>query len=103
MRGTFGTFTVQSAIQVGEIVETKVRGISSRTVSMSGGNLSIEGVGLEAVQQISMNGQLLELVSKTETKVIFKVPASTVASVNSIMVKGSFAPLIIRNAVTYTK
>jgi hypothetical protein len=103
MKGAFGTYTVQKAIQVGTPVATKVYGLSARTVSMAGGELSINGVGLEGATQITMNGQILEIVSKTDTKVTFKVPASTLATKNnSILIAGSFLPVLFKNAVTYT-
>jgi hypothetical protein len=103
MKGAFGTYTVQKAIQVGTPVATKVHGLSARTVSMAGGELSINGVGLEGATQITMNGQILEIVSKTDTKVTFKVPASTLATKNnSILIAGSFLPVLFKNAVTYT-
>lgn len=103
MKGAFGTYTIQKAIQVGEAVVTKVAGVSARQVAMSGGELSISGQGLEGTTQITMNGQILELVSKTDSKVTFKVPASTVASVNSLKIEGSFVPVIFKNAFSYTK
>lgn len=103
MKGAFGTYTIQKAIQVGEAVITRVAGISSRTVGMAGGELSISGQGLEGTTQMTMNGQVLEIVSKSDAKVTFKVPASTVASVNSILIEGSFTPVIYKNAFTYTK
>lgn len=103
MKGAFGTYTVQKAIQVGTPVATKVYGLSARTVNMAGGELSINGVGLEGATQITMNGQILEIVSKTDTKVTFKVPASTLATKNnSILIAGSFLPVLFKNAVTYT-
>jgi hypothetical protein len=103
MKGSFGTYTVQKAIQVGAPVVTKVYGLSSRTVSVAGGELSISGEGLEGTTQISMNGQILEIVSKTDSKVTFKVPASTLATKNNILIAGSFVPVLFKNAVTYTK
>jgi hypothetical protein len=103
MKGAFGTYTVQKAIQVGEAVVTKVAAVSARQVGMAGGELSISGQGLEGTTQITMNGQVLEIVSRTDSKVTFKVPASTVASVNSIMIEGSFVPVIFKNAFSYTK
>lgn len=103
MKGAFGTYTVQKAIQVGEAVVTKVAAVSARQVGMAGGELSISGVGLEGTTQITMNGQVLEIVSRTDSKVTFKVPASTVASVNSIMIEGSFVPVLFKNAFSYTK
>jgi hypothetical protein len=103
MKGAFGTYTIQKAIQVGEAVVTKVAAVSARQVGMAGGELSISGQGLEGTTQITMNGQVLEIVSRTDSKVTFKVPASTVASVNSIMIEGSFVPVIFKNAFSYTK
>lgn len=103
MKGAFGTYTIQKAIQVGEAVVTKVAAVSARQVGMAGGELSISGVGLEGSTQITMNGQVLEIVSRTDSKVTFKVPASTVASVNSIMIEGSFVPVLFKNAFSYTK
>jgi hypothetical protein len=103
MKGAFGTYTVQKAIQVGAPVVTKVSNISARTVNVAGGELSLSGVGLEGTTQITMNGQILEIVSKTDTKVTFKVPASTVASVNDIMIEGSFVPVIFKKAVSYNR
>jgi hypothetical protein len=103
MKGAFGTYTIQKAIQVGEAVVTKVAAVSARQVGMAGGELSISGQGLEGATQITMNGQVLEIVSKTDSKVTFKVPASTVASVNSIMIEGSFVPVIFKNAFSYSK
>ncbi len=103
MKGAFGTYTIQKAIQVGEAVVTKVAAVSARQVGMAGGELSISGVGLEGTTQITMNGQVLEIISKTDSKVTFKVPASTVASVNSIMIEGSFVPVLFKNAFSYTK
>ena len=103
MKGAFGTYTIQKAIQVGEAVVTKVAAVSARQVGMAGGELSISGVGLEGTTQITMNGQILEIISKTDSKVTFKVPASTVASVNSIMIEGSFVPVLFKNAFSYTK
>jgi hypothetical protein len=103
MKGAFGTYTIQKAIQVGEAVVTKVAAVSARQVSMAGGELSISGQGLEGTTQITMNGQVLEIVSKTDSKVTFKVPASTVASVNSLKIEGSFVPVIFKNAFSYTK
>ena len=103
MKGAFGTYTIQKAIQVGEPVVTKVAGVSSRQVGMAGGELSISGQGLEGTSQITMNGQVLEILSKTDSKVTFKIPASTVASVNSIMIEGSFVPVLFKNAFSYTK
>jgi hypothetical protein len=103
MKGAFGTYTIQKAIQVGEPVVTKVAAVSARQVGMAGGELSISGVGLEGTTQITMNGQVLEILSKTDSKVTFKIPASTVASVNSIMIEGSFVPVLFKNAFSYTK
>lgn len=103
MKGAFGTYTIQKAIQVGAPAVTKVYGLSSRTVNVAGGELSISGVGLEGTTQVSMNGQILELVSKSDTKVTFKVPASTLTTKNNIMIAGSFLPVLFKNAVTYTK
>lgn len=103
MKGAFGTYTVQKAIQVGEAVVTKVAAVSARQVGMAGGELSISGVGLEGTTQITMNGQVLEILSKTDSKVTFRVPASTVASVNSILISGSFVPVLFKNAFSYTK
>lgn len=104
MKGAFGTYTIQKAIQVGAPVVTKVYGLSSRTVDLAGGELSISGVGLEGTTQITMNGQILEIVSKGDSKVTFKVPASTLATKNnSILIAGTFAPVLFKNAVTYTK
>jgi hypothetical protein len=103
MKGAFGTYTIQKAIQVGEAVVTKVAAVSARQVGMAGGELSISGQGLEGATQITMNGQVLEIVSKTDSKVTFKVPASTVASVNSIKIEGSFVPVIFKNAFSYSK
>jgi hypothetical protein len=103
MKGAFGTYTIQKAIQVGEAVVTKVAAVSARQVAMTGGELSISGQGLEGTTQITMNGQVLEIVSKTDSKVTFKVPASTVASVNSLKIEGAFVPVIFKNAFSYTK
>jgi hypothetical protein len=103
MKGAFGTYTIQKAIQVGEAVVTKVAAVSARQVGMAGGELSISGQGLEGTTQITMNGQVLEIVSKTDSKVTFKVPASTVASVNSLKIEGAFVPVIFKNAFSYTK
>jgi hypothetical protein len=103
MKGGFGTYTVQKAIQVGEVVVTKVAAVSARQVAMVGGELSISGQGLEGTSQISMNGQILEIISKTDSKVTFKVPASTVASINDIMIEGSFVPVIFKKAFSYNR
>ena len=103
MKGAFGTYTVQKAIFVGEPVVTRVAGISERTMSADGGELSISGVGLDGTTQITMNGRVLDIVSKTDTKVTFKVPASTVLSRNSLMIEGSFAPMLFNNAFSYSR
>lgn len=103
MKGAFGTYTVQKAIQVGEAVVTKVTGISARTVNVAGGELSISGQGLEGTTAVTMNGQILEIVSKTDALVTFKVPASTLTTRNSIKIEGSFVPVIFKNAFTYNK
>lgn len=103
MKGAFGTYTIQKAIQVGAVVATKVTGISARTVNVAGGELSISGQGLEGTTEITMNGQVLEILSKTDSKVTFKVPASTVTSRNTIKISGSFVPVIYKNAFTYNK
>lgn len=103
MKGAFGTYTVQKAILVGEPVVTRVAGISQRTLSVEGGELSISGVGLEGTSQITMNGRVLEIVSKTDGKVTFKVPASTVLSRNSLMIEGSFVPMVFNNAFSYNR
>lgn len=103
MKGAFGTYTVQKAILVGEPVVTRVAGISQRTLSVEGGELSISGVGLEGTSQITMNGRVLDIVSKTDSKVTFKVPASTVLSRNSLMIEGSFVPMVFNNAFSYNR
>lgn len=103
MKGGFGTYTVQKAIQVGEAVVTKVAAVSARQVAMAGGELSISGQGLEGTSQITMNGQILEIISKSDSKVTFKVPASTVASINDIMIEGSFVPVIFKKAFSYNR
>ena len=103
MKGAFGTYTIQKAIQVGEAVATKVTGISARTVNVAGGELSISGQGLEGTTAVTMNGQILEIVSKTDALVTFKVPASTLTTRNSIKIEGSFVPVIFKNAFTYNK
>lgn len=103
MKGAFGTYTIQKAIQVGEAVVTKVTGISARTVNVAGGELSISGQGLEGTTAVTMNGQILEIVSKTDALVTFKVPASTLTTRNSIKIEGSFVPVIFKNAFTYNK
>lgn len=103
MKGAFGTYTVQKAIYVGQPVVTKVAGISERTMSVDGGELSIRGVGLEGTTQISMNGRVLEIVNKTDDLVTFKVPASTVLSRNALMIEGSFTPMIFNNAFSYNR
>lgn len=103
MKGAFGTYTVQKAIFVGEPVVTRVAGISERTMSADGGELSISGVGLDGTTQITMNGRVLDIVSKSDTKVTFKVPASTVLSRNSLMIEGSFAPMLFKNAFSYSR
>lgn len=103
MKGAFGTYTVQKAILVGEPVVTRVAGISQRSMSVEGGELSISGVGLEGTSQITMNGRVLDIVSKTDGKVTFKVPASTVLSRNSLMIEGSFVPMVFNNAFSYNR
>ncbi len=72
-------------------------------MSAEGGELSISGVGLEGTTQITMNGRVLDIVSKTDSKVTFKVPASTVLSRNSLMIEGSFAPMLFNNAFSYSR